>query len=77
MTTFRRMIPVESSNIAAMGYDPYAQVLRVEFVSGPIYEYSSVLPEVYALLLNAPSIGTLFAATVRADKELYPYRRVL
>jgi hypothetical protein len=77
MATFRRMFPVKSSNLAAMGYDPYAQVMRVEFVSGPVYEYSNVLAEVFALLMNAESVGELFAMTVRGDRESYPCRRVI
>ncbi len=36
------MCPVDSSNIAAVGYDPAQQVLQVDFHHGSRYRYQSV-----------------------------------
>ena len=63
-------IPVTSSNIAAVGYDPDAQILEVEFAAfgkragthRPVWQYSFVTPVEYANLINNFSIGRAFAA---------------
>lgn len=64
-------VPVVSSNISSIGFSPYAGdpvsgFLDVEFRSGAIYRYRDVPKTVYAALLGAPSIGSRFAALVKA-----------
>ncbi len=49
------MVPVESSNIAAIGYD--AGTLRVRFKDGAEYEYEGVTEAAHAALMAAPSKG--------------------
>lgn len=55
--TNMRHVPVESSNVASIGYDAERLVLEVAFKSGGTYQYLGVLPEHYKALLNAESIG--------------------
>lgn len=62
-------VPVESSSIRSVGYDPATGVLHVEFTSGSLYAYASVPPEVCRAFLAASSKGTYFNANVR-DKYL-------
>ena len=57
--------PVESSNIASIGYDPTSKILAIEFKSGGCHHYAGVTPEVYAGFLSADSKGKFFHATVR------------
>lgn len=65
--------PVESSSIAALGYDPATMTLEVEFTSGRVYRYFDV-PELAARrLMKAPSIGAHFGAEIR---DTYHYERV-
>ncbi len=35
-------VPVSSSNLAAVGYDPAGKVLEIEFLNGSIYQYFNV-----------------------------------
>ena len=49
------MKPVESSNIAAIGYE--SETLRVRFKDGKEYEYSCVTSEQHAELMAAESKG--------------------
>lgn len=35
-------VPVSSSNIRSVGYDPQAQIPEVEFHNGGVYQYSHV-----------------------------------
>lgn len=51
------MIPVSSSNIAAIGYDEGQSILVIEFNNGRAYEYYSVASYVFDELLNADSKG--------------------
>lgn len=52
-----RMVPVDSSNLSAVGYDPVSQILRISFHSGSTYDYFSVPEDIYAGLMSASSKG--------------------
>lgn len=51
------LVPVQSSVVAAVGYDPATRILIVLFNSGRAYEYHGVPPEVYQRLQAADSKG--------------------
>ena len=51
------MIPVESSHIARIGYSVDTATLRIEFLSGNIYEYYDVPQNVFDEFLSADSKG--------------------
>ena len=51
------MIPVESSNLKAVGYDIDESILVIEFDSGAAYEYYDVPQYVYDELMAADSKG--------------------
>jgi hypothetical protein len=51
------MIPVSSSNIAAIGYEETQNTLVIEFNNGRAYEYYSVPQYVFDEFLNAGSKG--------------------
>ena len=50
------MIRVSSSAIAAVGYDPLGQRLKIRFVQGHTYDYSGVPQHVHAGPMQASSI---------------------
>ena len=51
------MLPVESSAVKALGYDPASRQAAVEFTSGQIYAYHGVSPEEFDQVRGAASIG--------------------
>ena len=51
------MIPVDSSNISAIGYDSESATLKIEFIKGGAYEYYNVPEYEFNNLLNAGSKG--------------------
>ncbi|QOV10908.1 KTSC domain-containing protein [Viridibacillus arvi] len=51
------MIPVSSSNLAAVGYDAGSRTLRIRFHSGT-YDYYGVPLSVYQGLMNSSSKGS-------------------
>lgn len=44
------LTPVKSSNVAALGYDPASQTLRVKFKTGGTFDYAGVSPLHHAQL---------------------------
>jgi len=66
--------PVESSNLASVGYDESSSTLEIEFRHGSIYQYFGVPLSVYQGLMNASSKGQYFDQRVK--KAGYPYARV-
>jgi hypothetical protein len=72
------LIPVTSSQIAAVGYDPIACQLVIRFRGSgrrpeAVYSYAGVPAEVAAALVAAESPGSYFHRHIRQGG--YPYRR--
>ena len=68
-----KRLPVESSNLAGIGYDARQKILEVEFHSGSIYRYMDVPEEVFAGIMAADSKGRYFTARIRNQ---YRFERV-
>ncbi len=67
-------MPVSSSNLAEVGYDPQTQTLEIMFLTGAVYQYIGV-PEAHHLgLLSASSKGTYLDQHIK--KAGYPYARI-
>lgn len=58
-------IPVDSSNIAEIGYDPDSATLEVLFNNESLYQYFDVPETVYEEFLAADSKGKYFNANIR------------
>ncbi len=65
--------PVESENLAAVGYDAQEGTLEIEFKNGRVYEYSRVPSSVYHELMGAVSKGAYFSRNI---KDVYRFRRL-
>ena len=59
------LVPVKSSNIQSVGYDPKTLVLEVKFNSGKHFRYLNVNPKVHDFLMQADSIGKYFSMHIR------------
>jgi len=57
--------PVQSTVLAAVGYDAAKRLLEIEFHSGAIYRYLEVPAEIHRRLLAAESKGHFFGANIR------------
>lgn len=60
-----KMQPVQSKAVAAVGYDPTRQVLRVQFPNGKLWEYSGVPIETADALMRAESFGSYFVREIK------------
>jgi hypothetical protein len=75
-------VKVESSQIAAVGYDPETQTLGLKFPpnkrqpEGAEYHYANVSPRTHQALMAAPSIGSYFGQNIKAHPEQHPFTKV-
>lgn len=73
---------VDSSQIAQVGYDAENSMLGIRFKptksqpEGSEYHYIGVPPQVCANMMNAESVGKYFATHIKAQSEIYPYRKI-
>jgi hypothetical protein len=64
-----QLIPVQSSAVEAVGYDPPTRRLRIRFTSGREYDFCGVPESVYRGLISAPSKGAYYNDHI---KDRYP-----
>ncbi len=67
------MTNVDSSNIAAVGYDDDSSTLQVEFNNGATYQYFDVPEHLFEGLRDADSVGGYLAANIKGN---YRYSKV-
>jgi hypothetical protein len=63
------MIPVQSSAIAAVGYDASTRLMKIRFVEGNTYDFCNVPRGVFDGLLHAASKGSYYSERIR---DRYP-----
>lgn len=66
-------VPVESSNMESVGYDPESHTLEVAFRDSGTYQYFDVPASVHDALMGAASKGSYFAGNIRG---VFRYARV-
>lgn len=66
-------IPVKSSNLRSVGFDPNVKILEIEFTNGGVYEYYNVPESVYRELMAASSHGKYFHANI---SKVFNYRKI-
>jgi hypothetical protein len=81
-------IAVQSSQIAAIGYDNASRQLDLEFKShskpkegappkpNSVYRYQNVPPELHQRLISAESIGKFFGAEIKPFADRYPFKKL-
>ncbi len=67
------MHQVDSSNIAAIGYDDGSETLQVEFNSGATYQYFDVPEHIFDAMLESGSKGQFLHQNI---KGTYRFSRV-
>ena len=65
--------PVNSSNLASVGYDLESLTLEIEFNHGGTYQYYDVPDHIHAELMGAGSLGSYFHHSI---KEVYSFAKV-
>lgn len=76
------MMPVDSSQIAAIGHDPNTETLAIRFkpkdgmVVGSLYHYAGVDASLFGAFRAAPSTGNFFYANIKPNVDEFPYVKV-
>ena len=60
-----QMVPVRSSAITAVGYDPDTRRMRIAFKQGRTYDFCGVPPEIHRGLMSAGSVGAYYDRVIR------------
>ena len=68
------LISVESSMIAAAGYDPESHTLVVLFNNGKAYDYYDVPSEEYQGLMEAESKGQYMRSHIMGNYSYAPFK---
>jgi len=71
--TFFYFKKMPSSVIAHMKYNEHTNVLRITYVSGSVYDYIGVPPEVFEEMRVAQSKGTFLNYSIKGK---YRYKKV-
>lgn len=66
-------VPVSSSNVDSVGYDPETMTLEIEFKNGAVYQYFDVPDMEHRNLVSADSVGTYLNRNI---KNLYRYSKL-
>lgn len=64
-------IPMTSTDIKSVGYDPKQQVLEIEFHKSGVYQYFSVPQATYDGLIAAPSAGQYLAKHIKGQYSFF------
>lgn len=67
-------MPVNSSSLAAVGYDHFTGTLEIEFHDGSVYQYFEVPAYVYTGLMSMGSHGYYFQTFIKNGG--YRYQKV-
>ena len=66
-------LPVSSSTILSVGYDPQTRVMQVEFKSGRVYNYFDISEHLYQQFMNTSSKGQFLDENIKYN---YRYQKV-
>ena len=66
-------VPVSSSNLVSVGYDPESLTLEIEFNHGSIYQYYEVPDHIYDELLGSDSLGSYLHHNI---KDVYSCSKI-
>jgi hypothetical protein len=60
-----QMIPVSSSAISAVGYDPQTLRMKIKFTQGHSYDFCRVPQHIYDALIRSYSKGTYYNHNIK------------
>jgi hypothetical protein len=66
-----KRLPVDSSALRSVGYDPRSQLLEIEFINGSVYDYYDVPPQAYQEFCEADSMGAFVNFRIKPQFECH------
>jgi hypothetical protein len=71
------LVPIQSTNLRAIGYEPDTMLMQIQFSNGSLYSYQNVEPETYQALVTSPDPGKFFAEIIKPQRYKYVFTRVV
>jgi hypothetical protein len=71
------LVPVQSTNLSAIGYEPDTMLMQIQFKNGSLYAYQNVEPDTYQTLVTSPDPGRYFAEIIKPQRYKYVFTRVV
>lgn len=69
--SFTRVVTVtDSSNIDVIKFDPNTNNMAISFLSGATYLYNPVSSALFGTIVSGDSVGSVFAASIRGNKNI-------
>ncbi len=70
------LIPLSSTNLRAIGYDPDTMTMQIQFNNGSLYSYANIEPQTYEDMMASGNPGEYFATIIKPQRVRYAYTRV-
>lgn len=70
------LVPVQSTNLSHIGYDPDTMTMQIQFRSGGLYAYANVEPDTYNAMMSSGDPGRYFAEIIKPQRMRYVFTRV-
>jgi len=71
-----QLIPVTSSNLSQIGYDPDTMTMQIMFKNGSLYAYQNVEPDTYETMMSSGDPGRYFTEIIKPQRQRYIFTRV-
>ena len=71
-----QLVPIVSSNLSQIGYDPDTMTMQIMFKNGSLYAYQNVEPETYQTMMDSGNPGEYFASIIKPQRQRYIFTRV-
>lgn len=69
------LMRVQGTNIHAVGYDPDAATMQIQFTNGDVYAYQNVEPDTYTAMTSG-NIGSYFASIIKPQRYKYVFTKM-
>ena len=70
------LVPIQSSHLAYIGYDPDSMTMQIQFKNGSLYTYQNIEPETYNAMMGSGDPGKYFTDIIRPQRNRYVFTRV-
>lgn len=70
------LVPIASTNLSMIGYDPDTMTMQIMFKNGSLYAYENVEPDTYNAMMTSGDAGRYFAEIIKPQRQRYVFTRV-
>ncbi len=68
-------MPIQSTNLHALGYDPESRELQIQFNNGDVYSYQNVDGDLYNRMITGDA-GRIFSSEIKPQRYAIPFTKL-